>query len=147
MNLKLPVFSVLALLSACATEYNPQEVEAVRDYIAAAELNEVEKIRINNQMNFAYVNDFFVTIPTRRGDYLVEFSRQCRDLRRTDFTPEMVDLRDNQNIIRSRFDTIRGCRIGTIYEITDMQRRELHDLGDAPGDEVFLPDEKKENTE
>lgn len=114
----------------------------MRDYIAAADLKEVDEIRHRSQMNYSYVNDYFVTVPTRRGDYLVELGRQCSDLRRTDFRPEMVDVRESTNLIRARFDTIRGCRIAKIYEITDMQRREIHDLGDAPGDEVFLPDEE-----
>jgi len=142
MRAKLSVLSVLTLLSACATPYDTQELEAVRDYVIAAELKEVDEIRHRSQMNFRYVNDYFVTMPSRQGDYLVEFTRQCSELRRTDFTPEMVDVRDSTNTIRSRFDTIRGCRIGKIYEITDMQRREIHDLGDAPGEDVFLPDEE-----
>ena len=117
----------------------------MRDYIAAAELKQVDEIRQRSQTNYRYVNDYFVTLPSRRGDYLVEFTRQCMDLRRTDFRPEMVDVRESTNMIRAKFDTIRGCRIARIYEITDMQRREIHDLGDAPGDEVFLPDEEESN--
>ena len=95
-------------------------------------------------MSYTYINDYYVTVPTRRGDYLIEFARDCRELRRRDFTPEMVDRRDNRNILRARFDTIRGCRIGTIYEITDEQRKELRALGDAPGDEVFIPEDQDE---
>ena len=71
-----------------------------------------------------------------------EFQRDCWELRRNDFTPEMVDVRDNQNVLRARFDTIRGCRIGKMYEITAEQRVELTALGDAPGDEIFLPGEE-----
>ena len=143
MRAKLSVLPVLALVTACASSYNPQEVEAVRDYIAAAQLQQVDEIRHRSQMNYRYVNDYFVTLPSRRGDYLVEFGRQCMDLRRTDFRPEMVDVRESTNMIRAKYDTIRGCRIAKIYEITDMQRREIHDLGDAPGDEVFLPDDEE----
>ena len=142
MRARLTVLPALVLLAGCASGYNTQEIEAVRDYIVAAELTEVGEIRQRSQMNYSYVNDYFVTLPSRRGDYLVEFARQCSDLRRTDFRPEMVDVRESTNMIRAKFDTIRGCRIAKIYEITDMQRREIHDLGDAPGDEVFLPDEE-----
>lgn len=131
-------------LAACATVYDPQEVEAVRDYIAAADLQEVEEIRFFSQFSYRYVNDHYVTVPTRRGDYLVEFAKRCPELRRTEFTEEMVDRRESSKYIRARFDTIRGCRIGKIYEVSDMQRRELHDLGDAPGEEIYLPEEKQE---
>lgn len=130
------------LLSACVTAYNPQEIEAVRDYIAANDLEEVDQIRFYSQMSYTYLNDYFVTIPTRRGDYLAEFVSECRELRRQDFTPDMVDIRRDSNVLRARFDTIRGCRIGTFYEITEEQRNELRELGDAPGDEVFLPEDE-----
>ena len=118
----------------------PQEIEAVRDYVAAAELEEVGEIRLREQLHYTYVNDRYVSIDTRRGDYLVEFLRNCWELRENQITPEMVDIRRDNNYLRARFDTIRGCRISTIYEITAGQREELKALGDAPGDEVFLPD-------
>lgn len=144
MYARVIAFAAFAV-AGCATPYDEQEVEAVRDYIAAAELEEVDQIRLYNQMSYRYVNDYFVTIPTRRGDYLVEFAQRCAELRRTEFTSQMVDRRDNSNLIRSGFDTIRGCRIGRIYTITELQRVELHDLGDAPGEEVYLPDDEEPN--
>ncbi len=140
---KLLIAPALLIVAACSsTTQRPQEIEAVRDYIVAAELEEVTEIRMREQLSYTYVNDRFVTIDTRRGDYLVEFLRDCWALRRNDFTPEMVDMRDNQNVLRARFDTIRGCRIGKMYEITAEQREELTALGDAPGDEIFLPGEE-----
>ena len=143
-NLVLPALIVIAVTSACSsTTQRPQEVEAVRDFVAAAELQEVNEIRLSQALSYTYVNDLFVTIPTRRGDYLVEFLRTCYELRQSQFTPDMVDVRDNPNILRSRFDTIRGCRISKIYEITEAQRAELRDLGDARGDDIFLPEEDK----
>ena len=140
---KLLTVSALLIIAACSsTTQRPQEIEPVRDYVVAAELEEVTQIRLPEQMRYTYVNDRFVTIPTRRGDYLVELQRDCWELRRNDFTPEMVDVRHNQNVLRARFDTIRGCRIAKMYEITAAQRTELTALGDAPGDEIFLPGEE-----
>ncbi len=126
-------------LTGCVTGYNPQEIEAVRDYVAANDLEEVDRIRRSNQLSYTYINDYFVTIPTRRGDYLAEFISECRELRQT-FTENMMDERRDTTWLRARFDTIRGCRIGTFYVITEEQRKELRELGDAPGDEVFLPE-------
>ncbi len=140
-NIMLP--AALLLITGCSsTSTQPQEIEAVRDFVVATELEEVNEIRLTKTLSYTYVNDRYVTVPTRRGDYLVELRRDCFELRRNDFTPEMVDVRDNQNVLRARFDTIRGCYIGTIYEITEAQREELRNLGDAPGDEIYLPDEK-----
>ncbi len=140
---KILILPALLTVAACSsTTQRPQEIEAVRDYIVAAELEEVAEIRMRGQLSYTYVNDRYVTIDARRGDYLVEFNRDCWELRRNDFTPEMVDVRDNPNVLRARFDTLRGCRIGKMYEITAEQREELTALGDAPGDEIFLPGEE-----
>ena len=140
-NIMLP--AALLLITGCSsTSTQPQEIEAVRDFVVATELEEVNEIRLTKTLSYTYVNDRYVIVPTRRGDYLLELRRDCFELRRNDFTPEMVDVRDNQNVLRARFDTIRGCYIGTIYEITEAQREELRNLGDAPGDEIYLPDEK-----
>ena len=130
------------LLSACVTGYDPQEIEAVRDYIAANDLEEVDRIRRNDYESYTYINDYFVTIPGRRGDYLAEFVSECRELRQTFDYTTMRDERSDTTWLRAKFDTIRGCRIGKFYAITEEQRREIRDLGDAPGDEVFLPDDE-----
>ena len=142
MNKILIVPALLVVAGCSSTTQRPQEIEAVRDYVAAAELEEVTDIRMREQLNYTYVNDRFVTIDARRGDYLVEFNRDCWELRQTQVSGGMVDVRDNHNVLRARFDTIRGCRIGKIYEITEAQREELTALGDAPGDEIFLPGEE-----
>jgi len=137
------VILIVAMLAGCAAgSTQPQEIEAVRDYVAASELVEVDQIRTSRNVSYTYLNDRYVLMPGRRGNYLVELSRDCFELRRQEWTPEMVDRRDNANILRARFDTIRGCHIGTMYEITEDQKKELRDLGDAPGDEIFLPEEK-----
>ncbi len=140
---KIAILVTALTLSACVTGYNPQEIEAVRDYIAANDLQEVDRIRTRGQFTYTYVNDLFVTIPGRRQDYLAEFVSECRELRRQDFSRDMWDERSDTNWMRAKFDTIRGCRIGTFYEITEEQRKELRELGDAPGDEVFLPEDEE----
>lgn len=135
---------VMATLAAGACSLTPsdaEEIEAVRDFIFASELEEVDQIRFFQQMSYTVINDQFVTIPTHAGDYLVELARICPELSQTRFTPEMIDYRDDNRTLRPRFDTIRGCRIGKIYEITEAQSKEIAELGDAPGDEVYLPDD------
>ncbi len=130
-------------LSACVTGYDPQEIEAVRDYVVANGLEEVDRIRRNDQASYTFINDYFVILPSRRDYYLAEFVSECRELRQT-FDGSMADTRTDTIWLRARFDTIRGCRIGKFYAITEEQRNELRDLGDAPGDEVFLPESDDE---
>lgn len=140
--------AVIALaLNACAIGFDAEEIEAVRDFIYVNQLEEVDQLRFFRQLSYTYVNDQYVTVPTRNGAYLIEFARVCRELRQLEFTPDMIDRRDD-NTLRAGFDTIRGCRIGKIYEISEFQLDELRDLGDAPGDEIFLPgkDEEEEDS-
>ena len=132
---------LLVLTSACSTLQDEQEIEATRDFVAANQLQQVDEIRLYQQLNYRVINDYFVTVETRRGDYLVEFRTRCRALTQREFAPYMVDVRRDPNRIRARFDTIRGCIIGAIYEVSEEQREELRQLGDAPGEEVFLPDD------
>ena len=141
MKTRACLLAIIAVGGCTMTPQTPREIEAVRDFVVAAELEEVAEIRLWRQMSYTHLNVRFVTIPTRRGDYLVEFQRDCRELNRIDITPEMVDIRANQHVLRAKFDTIRGCRIDKIYEITEAQSDELKVLGDAPGDEIFLPDQ------
>jgi Family of unknown function (DUF6491) len=121
--------------------FEAEETEAVRDFIYANDLEEVEQIRFFQNYTYTYVNDNYVTIPTNSGDYLVEFTRTCPELRQMHFTSEMVDYRDDNRNLRARFDTIRGCRIGKIYQISEEQMDELSALGDAPGEESYLPED------
>jgi hypothetical protein len=137
------------MLAACSITPPEQEIEAVRDYISAAELEPVDQIRIDrNSGGYTFLNDYFVILPARRKEYLVEFVRRCRELRERFDTygpgsvnPAMIDVRRDSSILRAKFDTLRGCHIQNFYEITDEQLKELKNLGDAPGEEIFLPED------
>jgi len=143
MRLTLLLPAILLLAACSSTSTQPQEIEATRDFVAANDLTEVKEIRLQRDFRYTYVNDRFVIVPTRRGNYLAELNRDCYELRQNTFTPEMVDVRDNKNVLRARYDTVRGCRIATIYEVNEAQVAELQELGDAPGDEVFLSGDSK----
>lgn len=137
-----PLLAAAFLLSGCSFNLlEAEEGEAVVDYIYANELKEVDQFRYFQQFTYTYVNDQYVTIPTNSGDYLVEFARDCPELSQARFTPDMADVRDDNRTLRARFDTIRGCRIDKIYEISEAQREELSELGDAPGDDTYFPED------
>ena len=137
--------ATIFVLGGCnLNPFQAEENEAVLDFIYTSDLEEVDSIRFFQQYTYTYVNDQYVTIPTSSGDYLVEFTRTCPELRQNRFTPEMVDYRDDNRTLRARFDTIRGCRIGKIYEVTAAQAQELAELGDAPGEDIYLPGEGDE---
>ncbi len=124
--------AALLMLAACAIEPEPDPVlEAFEDFIAVGELEETKEIRYRTDLHYEYLNEHYVLMKTRRQQYLVKFDRRCGELNDQFFVKP--DYRREANVIRARFDTIRGCRIDKIYPVNDGQAEELKSLGDAPG--------------
>ena len=77
----------------------------------------------------------YVIFKTRRQYYLVEFRRNCWELRE-DFSAvnaaSMVDRRVDDNTFYPGSDTIRGCPTGSAYQLNEGQVEELRNIGDAP---------------
>lgn len=136
---------IVLALSACATQVERlspgKDVEAVRDFVVAGELQELNSIRLDDQIKVLYVNDFFVVIPMRRDQYLAEFRGRCSELRERQWVSDMVDVRVNAKMLYSDYDTIRGCVIGKLYAISESQLAELKSLGDAPGNGLSVSQE------
>ena len=122
---------LLILFAGCATSSEPEISGAVGDYIKVAELEEQDSIRTMGKWSHRIISQRYVTLETQKENYLVEFSRRCHELTQNKVTP---DIRYEKNILRSRLDTIRGCRIGRIYAIDKGQAEELRNLGKPPGD-------------
>ena len=134
----------LLLLTACTNSGGTvtapgKELEAVRDFVVAVELEEVNMIRRSDQLKYLYVNDYFIILQTRRGDYLVEMKGRCAVLQSRKWSSDMIDIRTSTRMLYADFDTIRGCAIDTIYILPEAQLEELRVLGDAPGNDVFIP--------
>ena len=144
MRMHIAVLLSLAV-AACSTSVERispgKDIEAVRDFVVASELQEVNNLRLTEQIKILYVNDFFVIIPMRRDKYLIEFRGRCSELRERKWVAGMVDIRVNSKILYSDYDTIRGCAIGRIYELEESQLEELRVLGDAPGNEIPVAQE------
>ena len=123
---------LLVLFAGCATSSESETSDAVSDYIKVAELEEQDRIRTMGKYSYSIISQRYVTLETHKENYLVAFSRRCREL----ITQHQVtpDIRYEKNILRTRFDTIRGCRIGQMYAIDKGQAEELKNLGEAPGD-------------
>lgn len=122
---------LLVFQAGCATRQDPKVSVAIEDFIVAAELEGLDMIRTRNHYGWEYLSDQFIIVKTRDGEYLLRFQRRCRELYEV---PVQPDIRYETNVLRARFDTIRGCRIDTIYAIEPGQADELRNLGWAPGD-------------
>jgi hypothetical protein len=141
MRLLITVIALLALTGCSHSgtrEQHGKETEAVKDFIVAAELPEVAKIYMVDEIRYFYVNDDFVIIPSKNDYYLVEFRGTCYQLRSRYWTSDMIDIRVTKRLLYAKFDTIRGCVVGRIYEISGPQLEELRYLGDAPGAGQFI---------
>ena len=135
MNKIIYLFGII-LLAGCAgqdeKEASTQDIEqSVRDFIELRELEEVPSMRTGTKDGWTEINETFILYNARREIFLVEFARPCWELR--DHTRITPDKRWDANTIRSRFDTIRGCRIHRIYGLTEAEVAELENIGEAPG--------------
>ena len=129
MRNSLALLAMLTLV-ACATARPQIDKEAVDDFVSVRGLEEVDKIRTDTAQGYYELNAYYVIYQTRRGDYLFQFARRCWELDERRVTP---DKRWDDNTIRARFDTLRGCRIEKIYSLTEAEAEELKQLGEAPG--------------
>ena len=134
------VFCVL--LGACASNVEHdapgKELEAVRDFVVVSQLEQFDKIQMVEQIKYYYVNDHYVVLPTKRGNFLVEFRGRCSELRRPRWSADMVDHRTSARLLYADHDTIRGCRIDRFYGLSEQKLNELAALGDAPGNSTYL---------
>lgn len=127
----------LALLAGCASQdeqetLSRQDVtQAVQDFIEVRELESLDQLRSGTNDGWTAIGDRFVIYKGRRDEYLVEFARRCHEL--YDNSRITADKRWDSNVVRARFDTIRGCRIAAIYALDEAEVVELKNIGEAPG--------------
>lgn len=128
---KIQPLALIILLSGCATSSDSHITDAVADFIQVAELTPEKSIRTRGDYNYTIVSERYVVLKTYKDYYLAEFVRDCHELNEMRVPP---DYRYESNVLHARFDTIRGCRIASLYPIDEWQAEELKSLGDAPGD-------------
>ncbi|MDH3612830.1 MAG: DUF6491 family protein [Gammaproteobacteria bacterium] len=131
-----PLMIAATLLAACAAQDEKDQstqdaVQAVRDFIEVRDLEELDKMPSASSDGWEAIDNQFLIYRGRRDAYLVEFTRRCFEL--DDNTRIVADRRWDANVIRARFDTIRGCRIHKIYALTEAETVELENIGEAPG--------------
>lgn len=125
------VVATILLLGACAATQPVVDREAVEDFVAVRKPQEVDSIRIDATNDSWYeLNPYYVIYETRHGSYLFLFTRRCWEL---DEQRVVADRRWDANTLRARFDTLRGCRIERMFEVSETDVTELKDLGAAPG--------------
>ena len=124
------------LIAGCASseekELSTQDInQSVRDFIELRDLESLDELKSGSHDSWQEITDTFILYKGRRDTYLVEFSRRCWEL--NDNTRITADKRWDTNVVRARFDTIRGCRIAAIYALTEAEVAELKNIGEPPG--------------
>ncbi len=119
------------LLAACAATDEDERPDAVADFIGVNELEEVGVIRSLDQLGQSVINENYVIVTTRREQYLLAYTLPCR---RFYYSTKKPDFRNDPRALYAKSDTFRGCRIKTLYRITDAQAGELKEIGRAPGE-------------
>ena len=105
-----------------------EQDDAIDDYIKVAELPSTDAIRSRTQVHYKGITDRYIVLHDNRKDWLVKFRRRCHEL--NDSVTITPDVRYENNVIRARFDTYRGCYIDEIYELSEGQAEELLELGE-----------------
>jgi hypothetical protein len=120
-------------IAGCASTPTTENVltknDAVDDFIKVAELESLSSIRSSGLQGHKQITDTYIILPARQKAYLLVFYRRCYELTENKVMP---DHRRDHNKINARFDTYRGCRIKSLYEVTKGQADELMALGNAP---------------
>lgn len=125
----LLVICIVQVAGCTSTLERPRTDEAIEDFIIAAELEELDKIRTRGDYSVRYLTDRYVVLVTRDEEALVRFTRLCREI---DELPVKPDIRYDDKVLRARFDTIRSCRIGKLYALYPGQAEELEYIADPP---------------
>lgn len=131
MKLLFAVIASLFLIACASSKPRPppgRYVESVRDFVAVNELPEVDLIRHQQQTKYFYVNEYFVVMPAGRDHYLIEFRGRCDALKRREWTSDMIDIRVSARVLHADHDTLRGCAIDRIFELSEAQLHELSTL-------------------
>lgn len=123
----------LIFIAACASkdggvvEKDPDQQinEAIEDFIKVTELEPVDRIRTSGQLQHDVITDDYIFVRDRRKTWLIEFVHTCYDIDGQRVEP---DIRYDSRELRARFDTIRGCRIRSIYPVTEGMVEEIDAL-------------------
>ncbi len=128
MLARLAVFSIIAiLLSSCATnepideyEVDPRIAET-HAYIQALQLESLNYVRYAEPLRYEPINMRYAILETNAGRFLLETKSLCRPLMAGTPHSDMIDERRMRGRLRTRADTLRGCRISAIYVLPPLE--------------------------
>jgi hypothetical protein len=135
--------ALAALLTAAACASDPDantdpdplheeidpSVQETLVYLDTVKPPEVQSVRFREPLRYDVVNVRFVYMDVSSGRYLIQMARDCKPLKNNEIYTDMADRRSMRGRIRSGIDTIRGCRIESIYELPEPEETRADDSG------------------
>ena len=123
---------VTAIVAGCATGEDEERppltsrqareqalVDETYAYLRSANLDQKTMIRYVGKFNIVSANRRFAVIKARSSRYLIETEIDCPRLPVAGARDDSIDVRVKRNMLRAGYDTIRGCRIKSIWELPD----------------------------
>ena len=119
----------LVCLAACAANEPKERDDPIGDFIAVGQLPEADSIHVTTQPATEVINDWYVIVTVRRQIYLLEYAHRCVE----EPFHQMVspDVRRDPRRIYAGADSYRGCRIRSLYELTESQATEVRQIANA----------------
>jgi len=91
----------------------------------------VASIRHRLPLHYDVVNARFVYMKESAGHFLLEMARDCKQLTSREYRYDMTDRENKRYRIRAGHDSIRGCRIVQIYELSDIEETPAENSGES----------------
>ena len=113
------------LLVACASgsreeiERTDPRIVETRVFIETVKPEIVTWVRYEDPLRYEVISNMHVILRTETGVYLLETEQLCRALTQIDIAEDMRDRRNMRRRLRADIDTLRGCKIETIYRLPD----------------------------
>lgn len=131
------IIAILVLVAGCASQPDGapdiDESTAIDDFVVINDLDAIDVARTTIGFDYEFLTERYVVVRTRNSYYLAQLFGRCPELMNVNADVQ-PDFRYDARAIRAGVDTIRGCRIKTMYEIDETQAQELRQIGEAPGE-------------
>ena len=115
--------------SNIVTEEVDASVEETLVYLKTLNPPTVDSIRFREPLRYDVLNVRFAYMDVKTGRYLIEMARDCKPLKSNDIYTDMADRRSMRGRLRAGVDTLRGCRIETIYELPEVAETRAQNTG------------------
>ena len=126
MKRLLSIALLIGFTVTTAYAQDQQTATTIDDYIQVNELGKISKIRTRNNDNTTFLNTGYAIYHSGKKNTLIKFRRECQALTKDEV--RLPDTRTNKDYLFASSDTLRGCRIDSMYPLEEHQVAEVKAL-------------------